>query len=116
MLFMAYSTIALLLGAILLLASMVLGRKEGLDREKASPFECGFDPVGSGRVAFSVRFFLVAIIFLVFDVEISLLLPVVIGLPASLMGTWAILGGGFLLVLLVGTLHEWREGSLDWKG
>jgi NADH-ubiquinone oxidoreductase chain 3 len=61
--------------AIILTAS-VLRKKTSLDREKSSPFECGFDPFSNSRIPFSLRFYMIAIIFLVFDVEIAILLPI----------------------------------------
>lgn len=92
-----------------------LGKKPLGDREKNSPFECGFDPRGSARLPFSLRFFLIAVIFLVFDVEIVLLLPLVISLGANPLA-WGLAGGGFLGILLVGLGYEWDQGALDWVG
>ena len=83
-------------------------------REKLTPFECGFDPIGRARSPFSIRFFLLAVIFLVFDIEIVLLIPLpisIINLNPQIIITGIIL---FLLILLGGTIHEYREGSLDW--
>nr|UGW52815.1 NADH dehydrogenase subunit 3 [Isocladus armatus] len=102
------------LGGVLLGVASLLGKKADSDREKCSPFECGFDPEGGSRLAFSLRFFLIAIVFLVFDVEITLLLPMAIGGGGSLV-VWGSLGAYFLFILLAGTYHEWREGALDWK-
>nr|YP_009176376.1 NADH dehydrogenase subunit 3 [Hoploplana elisabelloi]ALI86941.1 NADH dehydrogenase subunit 3 [Hoploplana elisabelloi] len=83
-------------------------------REKSSPFECGFDPKDKARIPFSLRFFLIVILFLIFDVELSLLLQ----LPYQLdfehfKGRLGLLG--FLWILLLGTLEEWRRGILNWK-
>nr|ADA69772.1 NADH dehydrogenase subunit 3 [Eurydice pulchra] len=102
------------LGGVLVGATLGLGKKGEVDRELSSPFECGFDPLGSGRLPFSLRFFVIAIVFLIFDVEIALLLPLLVGGGESTV-LWVSLGGGFLAVLVGGTLHEWREGALDWK-
>nr|YP_009493346.1 NADH dehydrogenase subunit 3 [Gibbosula crassa]AWK29311.1 NADH dehydrogenase subunit 3 [Gibbosula crassa] len=108
--------VSVVLGLVLLLLGLVLGVSVFGGREKSSPFECGFDPVGSSRVPFSLRFFLLAVIFVVFDVEIVLLFPAVMGIG----GDWMWLGGYFVLVfflvvLFLGVVHEWREGSLEWE-
>ncbi|KAB7497747.1 hypothetical protein Anas_14721 [Armadillidium nasatum] len=69
--------VAFLFIGVILRVSPLLGSKQLREYEKNSPFECGFDPVGIGRLNFSVRFFLIAVIFLIFDVEIALLLPLI---------------------------------------
>nr|WEW79265.1 NADH dehydrogenase subunit 3 [Bostrychus sp. s RZ-2023] len=84
------------------------------DQEKLSPYECGFDPLGSARLPFSLRFFLVAILFLLFDLEIALLLPLPWGdqLPTPLMTFfWAAL---VLILLTLGLIYEWTQGGLEW--
>nr|BBH36974.1 NADH dehydrogenase subunit 3 [Parioglossus dotui]BBH37104.1 NADH dehydrogenase subunit 3 [Parioglossus dotui] len=84
------------------------------DQEKLSPYECGFDPLGSARLPFSMRFFLVAILFLLFDLEIALLLPLPWGdqLPAPVITfSWAAL---VLVLLTLGLVYEWLQGGLEW--
>nr|YP_008802630.1 NADH dehydrogenase subunit 3 [Anodonta anatina]AGS17955.1 NADH dehydrogenase subunit 3 [Anodonta anatina]AGS17969.1 NADH dehydrogenase subunit 3 [Anodonta anatina]AGS17983.1 NADH dehydrogenase subunit 3 [Anodonta anatina]AGS17997.1 NADH dehydrogenase subunit 3 [Anodonta anatina]AGS18011.1 NADH dehydrogenase subunit 3 [Anodonta anatina] len=108
--------LAVLLGLILLVVGMFLGMSFYGGREKPSPFECGFDPMGSSRVPFSLRFFLLAVIFVVFDVEIILLFPAVMIVGSSWMWVSSYLALlVFLLLLLGGVVHEWREGSLEWE-
>lgn len=103
------------LGRVLLAARVILSKKVDRDREKSSPFECGFDPERGSRLPFSLRFFLIAIVFLVFDVEITLLFPLVVRGGGSVVQAWRRLGVLFLFILLAGAFHEWREGALDWK-
>nr|BBH37286.1 NADH dehydrogenase subunit 3 [Gobiodon micropus] len=84
------------------------------DQEKLSPYECGFDPLGSARLPFSMRFFLVAILFLLFDLEIALLLPLPWAdqLPSPLNTFfWATL---VLTLLTLGLVYEWLQGGLEW--
>nr|AFG70804.1 NADH dehydrogenase subunit 3 [Knipolegus poecilurus]AFG70810.1 NADH dehydrogenase subunit 3 [Knipolegus signatus] len=84
------------------------------DSEKLSPYECGFDPLGSARLPFSIRFFLVAILFLLFDLEIALLLPLPwatqLQSPLTTL-TWASI---LLLLLTLGLIYEWTQGGLEW--
>nr|WNH20705.1 NADH dehydrogenase subunit 3 [Zapogon evermanni] len=84
------------------------------DQEKLSPYECGFDPLGSARLPFSLRFFLVAILFLLFDLEIVLLLPLPWSnqLPSPVLTfTWAT---AILILLTLGLAYEWVQGGLEW--
>nr|YP_009271753.1 NADH dehydrogenase subunit 3 [Scincella huanrenensis]ANY28506.1 NADH dehydrogenase subunit 3 [Scincella huanrenensis] len=84
------------------------------DTEKLSPYECGFDPMGTARLPFSLRFFLVAILFLLFDLEIALLLPVPWAMnqqDPTLTTTWT---STIILLLTIGLIYEWMEGGLEW--
>nr|YP_010373206.1 NADH dehydrogenase subunit 3 [Cadlina olgae]UPI11672.1 NADH dehydrogenase subunit 3 [Cadlina umiushi] len=82
--------------------------------EKQTPFECGFDPLSKMRSPFSTRFFLLVVLFLIFDVEIALLFPVLsmFSVKVSFLMSMALFI--FLIVLLFGMFHEWNEGALDW--
>nr|WRK67344.1 NADH dehydrogenase subunit 3 [Halter nutans] len=99
--------------AVMLLAS-ILSKKSFQDREKNSPFECGFDPKCSARVPFSLHFFLIAIIFLIFDVEIALILPIMVIMKFSNLMIWYSTSMIFLMILLLGLYHEWNQGALQW--
>nr|YP_010462976.1 NADH dehydrogenase subunit 3 [Epeorus alexandri]UUJ36855.1 NADH dehydrogenase subunit 3 [Epeorus alexandri] len=99
---------------IIMMLAALLSKKSIVDREKSSPFECGFDPKSSSRLPFSLRFFLIAVIFLIFDVEIVLLLPLIVLLPHANPSVWMTVGVFFLLILVLGLYHEWNQGALDW--
>nr|YP_010688269.1 NADH dehydrogenase subunit 3 [Layahima elegans]WBR65476.1 NADH dehydrogenase subunit 3 [Layahima elegans] len=108
------STIIILISLIMMMLASILSKKSFHDREKNSPFECGFDPKCSARMPFSLHFFLIAIIFLIFDVEIALLLPVIIIMKYSNMLIWFSTTSFFLWILLIGLYHEWNQGALEW--
>nr|WDE73768.1 NADH dehydrogenase subunit 3 [Stenopelmatus sp.] len=108
------SCIIITLSALVMMIASILSKKSINDREKSSPFECGFDPKSSARLPFSLRFFLIAVIFLIFDVEIALLLPIIIIIHWSNIFTWSIVSMFFLFILLVGLFHEWNQGALEW--
>nr|YP_010570221.1 NADH dehydrogenase subunit 3 [Anabropsis shii]UZF98278.1 NADH dehydrogenase subunit 3 [Anabropsis shii] len=106
--------IIMILTSVVMTLASILSKKSINDREKSSPFECGFDPKSSARLPFSLRFFLIAVIFLIFDVEIALLLPIIIIMHWSNIILWTIVSILFLLILLVGLFHEWNQGALEW--
>jgi len=84
------------------------------DTEKLSPYECGFDPFDDARNVFDVRFYLVAILFIIFDLEISFLFPWCLALGLlPIFGYWVMFF--FLLLLTFGFLYEWKKGALEWN-
>nr|AKU77923.1 NADH dehydrogenase subunit 3 [Alophoixus bres]AKU77924.1 NADH dehydrogenase subunit 3 [Alophoixus bres] len=84
------------------------------DSEKLSPYECGFDPLGSARLPFSIRFFLVAILFLLFDLEIALLLPLPWATQLQNPTITLIWASTLILILTLGLVYEWAQGGLEW--
>jgi NADH-quinone oxidoreductase subunit A len=104
--------VALVLSIVILGASYLLGNQAG-DTEKLSAYECGFDPFSDARNQFDVRFYLVAILFLIFDLEATFLFPWAITLgKIGSMGFWVMLD--FLFELCVGFLYAWKIGALSW--
>nr|YP_010700823.1 NADH dehydrogenase subunit 3 [Thalassoma jansenii]WCI20725.1 NADH dehydrogenase subunit 3 [Thalassoma jansenii] len=105
--------IAVTLSAVLAIVAFWLPQMSP-DYEKLSPYECGFDPLGSARLPFSLRFFLVAILFLLFDLEIALLLPLPWGDQLSCPLTTFLWASTVLLLLTIGLIYEWLQGGLEW--
>nr|AWV84075.1 NADH dehydrogenase subunit 3 [Tettigades opaca] len=106
-------TLLLLLSLIWLLLYL-LSMKSFIDREKSSPFECGFDPISSPRIPFSSHFFLIAVIFLVFDVELVVIMPLVLCLTNNNLMDMYMIVTFFLFILIIGLFHEWNNKMLDW--
>ena len=84
------------------------------DPEKLSAYECGFEAFGDSRMEFDVRFYLVAILFIIFDLEIAFLFPWAISLGSiGALGFWSMMI--FLFILTIGFIYEWKKGALDWE-
>jgi NADH-quinone oxidoreductase subunit A len=99
-------------GLLLLGLGFALGRG-GKDTAKLSPYECGFEAFEDSRMRFDVRYYLVAILFIIFDLEIAFLVPWAVVLDE--VGLFGIVAMGiFLAVLVVGFIYEWRKGALEW--
>nr|YP_010305213.1 NADH dehydrogenase subunit 3 [Philonthus spinipes]ULT46830.1 NADH dehydrogenase subunit 3 [Philonthus spinipes] len=99
---------------IIMMIATIISKKTFMDREKSSPFECGFDPKSSARLPFSIQFFLIAVIFLIFDVEITLLIPLILTLKISNLFNYFLIALFFTIILLIGVYHEWNQGALNW--
>nr|YP_009442000.1 NADH dehydrogenase subunit 3 [Anisandrus dispar]AOY40221.1 NADH dehydrogenase subunit 3 [Anisandrus dispar] len=106
-------TIVLIIIIMVMLLNTI-SKKSFNDREKMSPFECGFDPKNSARLPFSLHFFLIAIIFAIFDVELTLFLPMVFITKSMSIKKLLTCMSMFSLILLYGLFHEWNQGALNW--
>ena len=105
--------VALVISLVLLLVPFVLAYKKP-DPEKLSAYECGFNAFDDARMPFDVRFYLVAILFIIFDLEVSFLFPWAVAFgDLGLYGYWSMMV--FLAVLTVGFIYEWRKGALEWN-
>ena len=108
-----FLVVAALLGGLLLLLGRVLAPHRP-DKEKLSPYECGFEAFEDSRMKFDVRYYLVAILFIIFDLEIAFLFPWAIVLEdIGVFGFWAMML--FLAILVVGFIYEWMKGALEWE-
>nr|UKO33026.1 NADH dehydrogenase subunit 3 [Stenochironomus sp. 3CZ] len=105
----------LIISFITMFLSTFLMKKKNQNRENLSPFECGFNAINSPRLPFSIKFFLIAIIFLIFDVEITLILPLIFTMKYSNLFMWMMTNFIFLLILIMGLFLEWYQGSLSWS-
>nr|YP_010952625.1 NADH dehydrogenase subunit 3 [Sphinx ligustri]WMQ52971.1 NADH dehydrogenase subunit 3 [Sphinx ligustri] len=106
--------LTLIISNILMLLSITLSKKSFMDREKCSPFECGFDPKSMARIPFSLHFFLITVIFLIFDVEIALIFPIILTFKMVNLLTWMKISFFFICILLLGLYHEWNQNMLNW--
>ncbi len=104
--------VALGMGAALLIVGGILGPRNP-SAEKLSPYECGFEAFEDSRMKFDVRFYLVAILFIIFDLEIAFLFPWAVALD-HVGVTGLIAMGVFLLILVIGFVYEWKKGALEW--
>ena len=105
--------VGLVLGAVLLTVGSIVSPNRP-DPEKLSPYECGFEAFEDARMKFDVRYYLVAILFILFDLEIAFLFPWAIVLPEiGFAGFVAMMI--FLLILVVGFIYEWKKGALEWE-
>ena len=100
------------IGVLLMALGFLIG-SGGKDDEKLSPYECGFEPFEDSRAKFDVRYYLVAILFIIFDLEIAFLFPWAVSL--DVVGGFGLIAMGiFLAILVVGFIYEWRKGALEW--
>jgi NADH-quinone oxidoreductase subunit A len=104
--------VALVIALALLIAPFLVAFKQP-DPEKLSAYECGFNPFDDARMRFNVRYYLVAILFIIFDLEVSFLFPWAIAFgKLGMFGFWSMMV--FLGVLTIGFIYEWKKGALEW--
>jgi len=107
-----FIAIALVIGLVLLITPFVVAYQQP-DPEKLSAYECGFNAFDDARMTFDVRFYLVSILFIIFDLEVSFLFPWAVAFKsAGVVGFWSMMA--FLGVLTIGFIYEWRKGALEW--
>lgn len=114
---LVFLTVAAGFGALLIGIGLTVGKwasRGKLDAEKASPYECGFEAFEDARMKFDVRYYLVAILFIIFDLEIAFLFPWAVALDG--IGMFGFLAMAlFLFILVIGFIYEWKKGALEWE-
>ena len=110
---LVFLVIATVIAGAMIAASLVVARQKP-DSEKLSAYECGFEPFDDARSKFDVRFYLVAILFIIFDLEVAFLFPWAISLgQIGMFGFWSMMV--FLGILTIGFIYEWKKGALEWE-
>nr|AVJ52431.1 NADH dehydrogenase subunit 3 [Urolabida menghaiensis] len=105
---------ALIISLLMMAICVTISKKMKNDREKMSPFECGFNPFNSARMPFSIQFFLIAVLFLIFDIEIAIIFPIMLTCKWMMSMEWILTITTFIVILLLGLIHEWKNGMLEW--
>ncbi len=108
-----FFAIAAGMALLMVVAPMIVAPRRP-DKEKLSPYECGFEPFDDARGKFDVRFYLVAILFIIFDLEVAFLFPWAVALgDIGVFGFWSMMV--FLGILTIGFIYEWKKGALEWE-
>ncbi|YP_009239941.1 NADH dehydrogenase subunit 3 (mitochondrion) [Myzus persicae] len=100
---------------MLFMVMILINMKMKFNYNKSAPFECGFDPFNKSRIPFSLNFYLIAIIFLIFDIEISIILPMIMNFKISNMLYFNLMFSMFFMFMIITIFYEWKFGSLNWK-
>nr|YP_009915372.1 NADH dehydrogenase subunit 3 [Nysius fuscovittatus]QLF99805.1 NADH dehydrogenase subunit 3 [Nysius fuscovittatus] len=108
-------TLAMIISMSLMIMCTIISKTMSMDREKMSPFECGFDPKSSARMPFSIQFFLIAVLFLIFDIEIAIIMPMMITMKTSNLMMWTMTISMFIITLTLGLYYEWKTNMLEWS-
>nr|UAT98532.1 NADH dehydrogenase subunit 3 [Limois sp. WW-2021a] len=111
--FMTFLTVTMITMSIMMI-TMTISKKTKMSREKNSPFECGFSKMSPTRKSFSTHFFLIATIFLIFDIEISMIMPMFSTKMVN-MNEWLTSSAITIMILMMGLIHEWKMGMLEWS-
>nr|YP_010610471.1 NADH dehydrogenase subunit 3 [Cyphonia clavata]WAP90803.1 NADH dehydrogenase subunit 3 [Cyphonia clavata] len=114
MLIMMQTTMILTLLTMMMSMMIAISKKKLMDTQKASPFECGFNPMSNKRLPLSIHFFMIAIIFLIFDIEIIIIIPTVTTMKYTMIKYWAIASFTFIMILIMGLYYEWYNGLINW--
>nr|YP_011036481.1 NADH dehydrogenase subunit 3 [Jogocerus viraktamathi]WRK19232.1 NADH dehydrogenase subunit 3 [Jogocerus viraktamathi] len=111
---MMHTLIVMLMLIIMMILMVMITKKSMINQQKLTPFECGFNPMSDKRLPFSIHFFLIAVIFLIFDIEIIIILPMMLTMNYAVTLYWLATSLSLIIVLIMGLYHEWYNGMLKW--
>nr|UBQ34004.1 NADH dehydrogenase subunit 3 [Neoplerochila sp.] len=107
-------TLTLIMSITLISLNQIINKKMNSEQNKMTPFECGFDPKSSSRLPFSTQFFLIGILFLIFDVEMVMIMPMIITIKKSNLILWMASSVLLVMILILGLYYEWKNGVIEW--
>nr|QBZ38179.1 NADH dehydrogenase subunit 3 [Sogata hakonensis] len=107
--------LTLIILIIMMISSFLMSKKSILDINKTTQFECGFSKFSSPRLSFSVHFFFIAIIFLMFDIELAIMLPMTISMKMMNLNQWIFSSYLITMIITYGLYHEWINGAIEWS-
>nr|WNK74775.1 NADH dehydrogenase subunit 3 [Thaia sp. 1 NZ-2023b] len=113
-LILMHTIMVILINMLILTLILLIAKKPIFDTQKSTPFECGFNPMTFKRLPFSIHFFLITVIFLIFDIEIIIIMPMILTIKTTSLMSWLNTSSMFIMILLLGLYHEWLNGMLDW--
>nr|YP_009092566.1 NADH dehydrogenase subunit 3 [Pseudacysta perseae]AIR11947.1 NADH dehydrogenase subunit 3 [Pseudacysta perseae] len=111
---MLIATLTLMASTLMMLLHLIINKKMFMERNKMNPFDCGFDMHSSSRLPFSTQFFLIGILFLIFDVEMVIILPMIITLKTSNLMYWVLASMTITVILIIGLIYEWKNSVIEW--
>nr|YP_009445994.1 NADH dehydrogenase subunit 3 [Trocnadella arisana]AMY96199.1 NADH dehydrogenase subunit 3 [Trocnadella arisana] len=111
---MMFCMINMMLVLILTLMVMIMMKKKKKNFNKMKPFECGFNSISKKRLPFSSHFFIVGMIFLIFDIEIIIIMPMIMTMKFSMLKYWLTASNMMIMILIMGLYYEWKNNMLKW--
>nr|WRQ18257.1 NADH dehydrogenase subunit 3 [Nandigallia matai] len=111
---MKFTMMIFIMTMIMTVLILMLSKKKISENQKLTQFECGFNPISNKRMPFSIHFFMISVIFLIFDIEIIIVFPMIMTMKFSMIKFWMMASILMIMVIIMGLYNEWYNGMLDW--
>nr|YP_011036699.1 NADH dehydrogenase subunit 3 [Xestocephalus gracilus]WRK21303.1 NADH dehydrogenase subunit 3 [Xestocephalus gracilus] len=109
-----FTSMIMMVLLLLMLMITAINMKSTIEHQKSTPFECGFNPISHSRTPLSIKFFLIGVLFLIFDIEVIIIMPMIFTMKSSMLTTWMLTSLMMIMILIMGLYHEWYNGLLNW--